>query len=50
MQKCGRVDARYDGSILAKIPFTSTPYKIILNDSNEYGCYFFKNLIILIFE
>jgi len=37
-----RVNAWYNGSILAKITFPISPYKIFKNDSNGYGCYFKK--------
>ncbi len=30
------------GSILAKITFFISSYKIVFNDSNEHDCYFLK--------
>jgi hypothetical protein len=41
-----KVDANYDGSILAKITLPISPYKILLNNSNGHG-YYFKNVIII---
>jgi hypothetical protein len=37
-----RVDANYNGSILAKITFLTSPYKIFLNDSNGHVYYLKK--------
>jgi hypothetical protein len=36
------VNARYNGSIMAKITLHTSPYNIFLNNSNGHGCYFFK--------
>jgi len=36
-----RVNAWYSGSILGEITLPISPYKIILNDSNRQGYYFF---------
>ncbi len=36
------VDAQSSGSFSAIFTFLTNPYKIFLNDSNGYGCYFFK--------
>jgi len=36
--RCSKVDANYGGSIPTKTTLPTSPYKILLNDSNGHGC------------
>jgi hypothetical protein len=39
---CGWVNAQLSGSKMAKIIVSMSPNKILLNDLNGHGCFFFK--------